>query len=95
MTRSAARFSFLLSTPIIAGACLKKLLDVYHEGLSAEMVTPFAAGALVSAIFGYATIAYFIKYLQFGTFRIFVYYRVILGIIVLALAGFYRLNINP
>jgi len=92
---TAARFSFLLSTPIIAGACLKKLLDVREQGIPSEMVAPFAMGALVSGIFGYATIAYFIKYLQFGTFRIFVYYRVIIGIMVLALATFYRLTFHP
>jgi undecaprenyl-diphosphatase len=92
---AAARFSFLLSTPIIAGACLKKFLDVQHQGVAPEMAMPFAAGALASAIVGYATIAYFIKYLQFGTFRIFVYYRIIIGIMVLALASFYRLNLNP
>jgi undecaprenyl-diphosphatase len=92
---AAARFSFLLSTPIIAGACLKRFLDVQHQGVPPEMVVPFVAGALASAIFGYATIAYFIKYLQFGTFRIFVYYRIIIGIMVLALAVFYRLNLNP
>ena len=92
---AAARFSFLLSTPIIAGACMKKLLDVYNEGLAPEMVAPFAAGAAVSAVVGYATIAFFIRFLQFGTFRIFVYYRIVIGIIVLALATYYRLNLNP
>ncbi len=92
---AAARFSFLLSTPIIAGACLKKLLDVYHQGLAPNALVPFAVGALVSAVTGYATIAFFLKFLQFGTFRIFVYYRIILGIIVLALAMFYRLNLTP
>jgi undecaprenyl-diphosphatase len=92
---TAARFSFLLSTPIIAGACLKKLIDIHHEGLPPDMMAPFVGGAIVSALVGYATIAFFIKFLQFGTFRIFVYYRVIIGIMVLALATFYRLNLNP
>jgi undecaprenyl-diphosphatase len=92
---TAARFSFLLSTPIIAGACLKKLMDVQKTGLPPEMLAPFAAGAVASAIVGYATIAFFLKFLQFGTFRIFVYYRVIIGIIVLALAMFYQLTLTP
>lgn len=92
---TAARFSFLLSTPIIAGASLKRFVDVYEEGLPPEMTVPFAAGALASAVVGYATIALFIKFLQFGTFRIFVYYRVIIGIIVLALATFSSLSLSP
>ena len=83
---TAARFSFLLSTPIIAGASLKKALDVYQDGIPAGMEAAFVAGTLASAIAGYLTIAFFIRYLQFGTFRIFVYYRVVLGIIVIALA---------
>jgi undecaprenyl-diphosphatase len=85
---AAARFSFLLSTPIIAGAALKAGIDLWRDGIAAGMVTPFIVGILVSAIAGYATISFFLKFLQFGTFKIFIYYRVILGIIVLALAFF-------
>ena len=89
---SAARFSFLLSTPIIAGAALKELMGFPHHRVPPEMQTPFAVGVAVSALAGYATIAIFLKYLQFGTFKIFVYYRVIFGIIVLALAFFFQLG---
>ncbi|MBI2817531.1 MAG: undecaprenyl-diphosphate phosphatase [Acidobacteria bacterium] len=89
---TAARFSFLLSTPIIAGAALKELLNFPNYRVPAEMQTAFALGAIVSAIVGYATIALFLKYLQFGTFKIFIYYRLILGIIILALAFFFELG---
>ena len=89
MNRSAAaRFSFLLSTPIIAGAALKASMDLYHGGIAPGMAMPFLVGVLVSGIVGYATISFFLKFLQFGTFKIFIYYRIILGIIVLALAFF-------
>lgn len=89
MNRSAAaRFSFLLSTPIIAGAALKAGMDLAHTGIAPGMVMPFVGGVLVSGIVGYATISFFLKFLQFGTFKIFIYYRIILGIIVLALAYF-------
>jgi undecaprenyl-diphosphatase len=89
---TAARFSFLLGTPVIAGAALKELLGFPNQRVPAEMQMPFAVGIVVSAIVGYATIAFFLKYLQVGTFKIFIYYRVIFGIIVLALALFFKLG---
>jgi undecaprenyl-diphosphatase len=84
---AAARFSFLLSTPIIAGAALLKLVHVirYHE-LPPEMRAPFAVGIVVSGVVGYAAIAVLIRYLRTHSLNIFVAYRVIFGIIVLALA---------
>jgi undecaprenyl-diphosphatase len=54
------------------------------------MQTAFLAGIAVSAVAGYAVIALFIRYLQIRTLRIFIYYRIIFGIIVLALASFFR-----
>ncbi|HWP84409.1 MAG TPA: undecaprenyl-diphosphatase UppP [Terriglobia bacterium] len=85
---AAARFSFLLSTPIIAGAAVVAAVELHREGMEPGMGMPFAVGILVSAITGYLTISFFLKFLQFGTFKIFIYYRIILGIIVLALAFF-------
>jgi undecaprenyl-diphosphatase len=81
---TAARFSFLLSTPLIAGACLKKGWEIHHAGLAADMRMPFLLGIIVSAIVGYAVIAVLIRYLERHTFTIFVVYRVILGVILLA-----------
>lgn len=84
---SAARFSFLLATPVIAGAALKALYDLMkHGGLPAEMRTPFLVGIIVSAVSGFAVIGLFLRYLQRGTLYFFVYYRIIFGIIVIALA---------
>jgi undecaprenyl-diphosphatase len=86
MTReTAARFSFLLSTPIIAGAALKKALELRHSGLPAEMRLPFLVGVLISAVVGYLVIGILIRYLERRTFTVFVVYRVVLGVIVLAL----------
>src|SRR5262249_16773073 len=84
---AAARFSFLLSTPIIAGAAASDLLK--RGAVSADMRTAFLVGILVSAISGCAVIAFFLKYLQRHTLRAFIYYRLIFGIIVVAL-GFFR-----
>jgi undecaprenyl-diphosphatase len=81
---TAARFSFLLSTPLIAGACLKKGWEIHHTGLAADMRMPFLLGIIVSAVVGYAVIAVLIRYLERRTFAVFVVYRVILGVILLA-----------
>jgi undecaprenyl-diphosphatase len=86
MTReTAARFSFLLSTPIIAGAVLKKGFEIRHEGLPPEMRLPFLLGVIVSGLVGYLVIAVLIRYLERRTFRIFVIYRLALGVVVFAL----------
>jgi undecaprenyl-diphosphatase len=88
---AAARFSFLLSSPIILGATAKTALDVWGEGgIPADMHAAFAVGIAVSAIAGYAVIAFFIRYLQTRSLSVFIYYRIIFGIIVLALASFFR-----
>ena len=90
---TAARFSFLLSTPIIAGAALKKLWDIHKEGgIPADMRVPFALGAAVSGILGAVVIAFFLRYLRRSSLMPFVYYRIIFGIIVIALAAFFRFN---
>ena len=88
MTReSAARFSFLLSTPAIAAAAGKALYDMHKKGgLHGVLNTGFLVGAAVSAITGCLVIAWFLHYLRRSGLRPFVYYRIIFGIIVIALA---------
>jgi len=84
---SAARFSFLLSTPAIAAAAGKDLFDIYkHGGLHGFLNTNFVVGVLVSALTGCAVIGWFLSYLRRSGLRPFVYWRIIFGIIVLALA---------
>ena len=85
---AAARFSFLLSTPIIAGAALLKVHHVLKEGLPAGMATGFVVGMIVSALVGYATIAWFLRYLQTSTLRVFILYRIVFGILILGLGYF-------
>jgi undecaprenyl-diphosphatase len=79
-----ARFSFLLSTPIIAGAVLKKGMEIRHEGLPPEMHLPFVVGVIVSGLVGWAVIGWLIRYLGSRTFKPFVIYRLALGVFVLA-----------
>ena len=86
LTRTAAaRFSFLLSTPVIAGAAIKKGWDVWHTGLPGDMILPFVAGTAVAGFAAYLVIAWLLRYLATNTFRIFIVYRIALGVLVLAL----------
>jgi undecaprenyl-diphosphatase len=84
---TAARYSFLLSTPAIGGAAAKTLWDMHKQHLLHGLLTvQFAVGVAVSAVTGCLVIAWFLHYLRRSGLRPFVYYRVIFGIIVLALA---------
>jgi undecaprenyl-diphosphatase len=80
---TAARFSFYLSTPIIAGAVAKKTLDILKSQSGWEQLSPFVAGIIVSGIVGYLAIAFMMRYLQTHSTFLFVYYRIALGIVVL------------
>ncbi len=83
----AARFSFLLSTPALAGAALKAFMDLHkHGGLAPDMRMAFLVGTVVAAVAGWLVIAFFLKFLRTRTLQFFVYYRIVFGIIVIALA---------
>ncbi len=85
---AAARFSFLLSAPAIAAAAGKAFHDLHkHGGIPAGMHTPFLMGILLSAITGIVVIAFFLRFLQRHTLYFFIYYRIVFGIIVIALAA--------
>jgi undecaprenyl-diphosphatase len=93
MTRDAAvRFSFLLSTPLIAGAALLKAHELKKEGLPAGMHMPFLVGVMISAVVGYAAIAWLIRYLQSNSLKVFIVYRIVVGVIVIGLAILWHLQ---
>lgn len=89
-TRAAAtRFSFLLSTPLIAGAVvshLPKLIKLHKAGGLDLPLSTLLISILVSGVAGYFVIAFFLRYLQTHTLKVFVFYRLLFGIIVLVLA---------
>lgn len=88
---AAARFSFLLSTPAIAGAAASALHHLMKQGgVPHDMRLPFVLGIAISGATGCAVIAFFLNYLRSHTLRCFIYYRLIFGIIVIALALFRR-----
>jgi undecaprenyl-diphosphatase len=72
---TAARFSFLLSLPIIAGAALYKGIDLVREGVPPGMGGAFLAGIVASAISGFLVIAFLLSYLRRRDFAIFLWFR--------------------
>jgi undecaprenyl-diphosphatase len=78
---SAARFSFLLSLPIIAGAGAYKGVDLAQTGLQGQ-AGEFVAGMVASAISGFLVIWGLLKYLRRHDFLVFLWYRVALAALV-------------
>ncbi len=77
----AARFSFLLSTPIILGAGIKEFPSLLESGLNITILI----GVLVSALSGYLAIKYMLKYLENRSYNIFVGYRILLALFIILL----------
>ena len=71
----AARFSFLMSVPIIAGAGSLKVGEVIAQGMDAAQILLFVVGFVVSATVGYFTIRFLLNYLTNHSLRAFAYYR--------------------
>jgi undecaprenyl-diphosphatase len=87
---SAARFSFLMSLPIVAGAALLKSLHLFKHGIPPGEALPMLVGIAVSAVTGYVSVAFLLQFVQKRSLSLFVWYRVIAGgaVIVAILAGF-------
>lgn len=68
---TSARFSFLLAMPITVGACLLKAKDFFSEAPTQEALI----GIFVSAIVGFLSIKYLLKYVQVKNYKPFCYYR--------------------
>jgi len=83
---TAARFSFLLSTPIILGAGLFQLLDLASAPDRLAQVPALVAGFLAAAISGYVCIAALLRYLQRGRLYPFAIYCAYVGICCLIVA---------
>lgn len=79
----AANFSFLLSTPIIAGAGLFKLRNLFGGNISSADTQLMAVGFISSAIVGFAAIKFLLDYLRKSDLSLFVWYRLLVGVGVL------------
>jgi undecaprenyl-diphosphatase len=85
---AAARFSFLMSTPITLAAALFSLRKVVGPGGSAgESGMVFLVGVVSAALFGLLAIGFLLRYVQKNSMAVFVWYRVIAGLLVLGALG--------
>ena len=75
---SSAKYSFLLSAPIVLAAVLVKVTDFVFD-------LPFIIGVIVSFVVGLLVIKFLMKYLEKGSYKVFAIYRVILGIVILVM----------
>ena len=82
---SAARYSFLMSIPVIGGAAAYTALEVAKDGLPAGTQTPFLAGIASAAISGFVAIWFTLAYLKRHNFNLFVVYRIVVGVAILIL----------
>lgn len=87
---SAARFSFLLSLPIVAGAALLKTVHLIRHGIPVGDGMPMLVGIVFSAVTGYISVALLLRLVQKRSLAPFVWYRVIAGggLIIAILTGF-------
>lgn len=81
---AAARFSFLMSTPIIFGAGVYNTRNLLESGLPADQQFGFAIGFLSAAIVGFLTIKLLLHYLQRNSLLVFAYYRFALAALIFA-----------
>jgi len=77
---TAARFSFLLSGPIIGAAAVFKLRD----GIPSSELAGAAVGAVTSAVVGFIAIGVLLRYVQRNSLAVFVIYRVLFGLLIIA-----------
>jgi undecaprenyl-diphosphatase len=81
---AAARYSFLLSVPAVV---LSGLFELRHAGEGNLPIGDTALATVIAFVAGYASIAFLLRYLARHTIVVFVAYRVVLGVLVLALAA--------
>lgn len=85
----AATFAFLLSAPIIAAAGGKQIFDIIRGegGESTAGFEVYIVGLLTAAIVGYVAVSFLIRFLRGNPLNVFIAYRIVLGVVVLALVA--------
>jgi undecaprenyl-diphosphatase len=78
----AARFSFLMASPLMLAAGAKKTLDLLGEPVSSSQWTVLVVGVLTSAIAGWLVIRFLLDFLRRHGLDVFAYYRIALAIVV-------------
>lgn len=80
---SAARFSFLMLIPIVAGATVYEAIGALDEGLPSGVGGPMAVGTIAAAVSGYLAIAFLLRLVRTASYAPFVYYRYAAGAAIL------------
>jgi undecaprenyl-diphosphatase len=80
---SAARFSFLLLIPAVAGATLFKGAGAVQEGLPSGVAGPMVVGTIAAAVSGYLAISFLLRLVRTSSYRPFVLYRYAMGAAIL------------
>jgi len=83
---AAARFSFLMSIPVLFGAGLVALKDLFDIPNFTTFLPPLALGFVAAAIVGFASIHWLLGYLAKRPMHVFAWYRIAAGVIFLAVA---------
>jgi undecaprenyl-diphosphatase len=83
--QAAARFSFMMSAPIIFGAGVYKVPEIMHQGGQGDQLGFYLAGFLSSMVFGYIFIAWLLRFIRTRSFDIFAYYRLGLAALICVL----------
>ena len=88
--KTATEFSFFLAVPTMFGATAKKLLDYYQDGLilTSEQIDLLLLGNAVAFVVAMIAIKAFISYIGNKGFKIFGYYRIVVGILLLVIHYF-------
>jgi undecaprenyl-diphosphatase len=81
---SAARFVFLMSLPAVMAAAVKEALEVAEIGMAGLPVTVLLVGLVTSAVVGYLTVKFFVRYLAGHSLAVFAYYRFALAAVTVA-----------
>jgi undecaprenyl-diphosphatase len=82
---AAARFSFLMATPIVAGAGIWKARELVGGGLQAADMLPLVVGFAASVIAGFAAIVFLLAYLRRRSTALFIGYRYAVAVLLVAL----------
>jgi undecaprenyl-diphosphatase len=80
---AAARFSFLLLIPIVAGATVFKGISAVKDGLPDGVAGPMVVGTIAAAVSGYFAISFLLRLVRTSSYRPFVIYRYIAGVVIL------------
>lgn len=82
----AANFSFLISMPIIGGAALYSAVKMFLKSPEAISSMPlFLTGIIAASVSGYFVIRFLLNFIKTDSFKIFMYYRIVLGLIILGM----------